>query len=444
VDDKKNKDEESIEALGGVLPDGRTVDVIRDVATGRLSLVWFDGKEYHAEERISIKGRTFVPPALDPAFQTAVTLPTKALDHGCTENLFRAILDVLTEFGMSLVATVVTYFLFSDWFPEPSLPAPCLIITGPGAEAALLLQLLACLVRRGLPMVEIGSHGFRGLMQQFHPTVLLDARHYSSRSLRKLLAPCGSRVFAPWKGSVAEFSCAKVVYVGPTLVEDVPTDFALRAHLSPSPRGVSLLDGKRRDRIIATLLPQLIDYRLRNLVAIRASDFDLPDLDLEGRIIAQFLGRCIKGARQIQAGARSLIEGRDEELRSARWTDPVCAIIEALLDECHSPQPDGIYVGTVAEAATALLKARGVSTQLKARAVGSVLRGQLGFRPKRNGKGSRILLSNKVLRMVHGLARDYRVAAVEDGIARCAVCRDTFTTPNATDGKADFHGEQSP
>src|ERR1700722_6195094 len=136
MDDKKNKDEESIEALSGVLPDGRTVGVITDVTTGRLGLVWFDGKEYHAEERISIKGRTFVPPALDPAVQTAVTLPTKALNHGCTQNLFRAIVGLLNEFGMSLVATVVTYFLFSNWFPEPSLPAPCLIITGPGAEGA--------------------------------------------------------------------------------------------------------------------------------------------------------------------------------------------------------------------------------------------------------------------------------------------------------------------
>ena len=442
MDDKKNKDEESIEALSGVLPDGRTVGVITDVTTGRLRLVWFDGKEYHAEERISIKGRTFVPPALDPAVQTAVTLPTKALDHGCTQNLFRAIAGLLIEFGMSPVATVVTYFLFSNWFPEPSLPAPCLIITGPGAEGALLLQLLACLVRRGLPMVEIGSHGFRGLMQQFHPTVLLDARHFTSRSLQKLLASCGSCVFAPWKTSLTEFSCAKVVYVGPTLADDVPTDFALRVHLSPSPRGVPLLDGKRRDRIIAALQPQLIDYYLRNLLAVRASDFDLPDLDLEGRVIARSLGRCIVGAPEIQAGVRSLLEGRDEELRSARWNDPVCAIIEALLDQSHGPQPDGIYVGRVSEAAAAILKARGVSIKLSARSVGHSLR-QLGFTPERNGRGSRIIVTSEVIRSIHGLARDYRVAAFEHGIALCDVCRDTFAAPDADPG-TDVHGEQSP
>ncbi len=137
-----------------------------------------------------------------------------------------------------------------------------------------------------------------------------------------------------------------------------------------------------------------------------------------------------------------MLEGRDEELRSARWNDPVCAIIEALLDQSHGPQPDGIYVGRVTEAAGAILKARGVSIQLSARSVGHSLR-QLGFTPKRNGTGNRILLTDKRIRAIHGLARDYRVAAVERGIARCPVCHEIFTVPDADRG-TDVHGGQSP
>ncbi len=61
MDDKANTNEQSIETLGGVLPDGRTVDLIRDGVTGRLKLLCFDGTQYRTEDRISIEGRTFVP-----------------------------------------------------------------------------------------------------------------------------------------------------------------------------------------------------------------------------------------------------------------------------------------------------------------------------------------------------------------------------------------------
>jgi len=42
MEDKTIKGEETVETLDGVLPDGQTVDVIRDAATGRLRLVWFE------------------------------------------------------------------------------------------------------------------------------------------------------------------------------------------------------------------------------------------------------------------------------------------------------------------------------------------------------------------------------------------------------------------
>jgi hypothetical protein len=287
-------------------------------------------------------------------------------------------------------------------------------------------------------MTEIGSCGFRGLIQHVHPTVLIDARHFTPRSLQKLLASCGSRRFAPWKGSVAEFCFAKVIYVGAALVENVPADFAVRVHLSPSRRGVSLLDEKKRGQIIAALQPKLLDYRLRNLARIRASDFDLPEMDIESRAMGRLLGRCIVDARETQAGVRSLLDDRDDELRTARWTDLTCVIIEALLDKCHSPQRDGIYVGEVTKAAVVILKGRGAFAQLEDRCVGHSLR-QLGFTPKRNGKGFRILVTNEVIRAIHGLARDYRVAAVEDGIARCDMCRQTFTLPDATVRGTDVH-----
>lgn len=137
-------------------------------------------------------------------------------------------------------------------------------------------------------------------------------------------------------------------------------------HLSPSQHGVSVLDEKKRDQITAALQPKMLAYRLSNLPKVRASDFDLAELDLEGRTIGRSLGRSIVDDPDLQAGVRSLLEGHDEELRSARWTDPTCVIIEALLDQCHGPQPDKIYVGKVSKAAAVILQARGATARPRA------------------------------------------------------------------------------
>ena len=439
MSDERNSSEESIEALAGMFPDGRTVDTIKDGATGRLRLICFDGKKYQIEDRISSDGHTFVPPVLDPAAQSAVTLPTQASDYGSTAKLFAQIQEFLATSGVSLeVATKVTYFVFQDWLPEMSLPAPCLIITGPGPESALLLQLLGGVLRRPLRLVEIDSHASRALIQYINPTVLVDARHFTARSLRRLLATSGFRFFAPAGGSCF----AKAVYVGADIPLEVPSDFAVHVRLAPSPRGVSLLDEKQLNQVTAELQAKLVDYRLRNVPKVRSSDFDVPDLDLEARTVARGIGRSVVDAPELQHGVRLLLEDRDEDLRSTRWTDPTCVTIEVLLDKSHTPQPDGIFVGKVAEAASALLQARGASIQLKARAVGSVLR-RLGFASERNGKGTRILVTTKVIRRIHDLARDYRVAAVEDGIRRCDMCREIFAVADITESSADVHSEQS-
>ena len=109
---RRTRTEQSIETLGGVLPDGRTVDLIRDGVTRRLKLLCFDGTQYRTEDRISIEGRTFVPPALDPALQSAVTFPARVADYGCTKDLFHvAIENVFIKYGMSAAVATVRHLL---------------------------------------------------------------------------------------------------------------------------------------------------------------------------------------------------------------------------------------------------------------------------------------------------------------------------------------------
>jgi hypothetical protein len=430
------------ETCGGLLPDGRSVDLISDVATGRMKLISFDGIEHQIADRVDVGDHTFISMALDSAIRGATALPTTAEDYETTEGLFAETRGVMTAHGFSQeVATAATNFIFATWFPEAG--APCMTITGPSAEGILFLQLLACFVRRGLMMVELDSHGFRGLMDRLHPTLLIDARCFTSRSLRRLLTSSGSRFYVPWKGSVANFSFARAIYLGTGPAADFSADFSLHVHISPSRPGLFLLDEKERVQIIATFQPKFLNYRLRNINRVRASDFELSEMDSEAGIIGRILGSCIVDAPEIQAGVRRLLESREAKLRAARWTDLSCVILEALLDICHRPASNRIYVGEIAETARVILKTRGNPAEFKARGVGPILR-RLGFNTSpRDYRGFHILVTSEVLRTIHLLARDYKIAAVENGIACCPMCTETFrVVPGVTDPVCDMHGER--
>jgi hypothetical protein len=421
------------EISGGLLPNGLPVDLIRDGSTGELKLAVLSGSSIDAASSIRFESREFIPVAVDPRLQCALTLPTHASSHGSTETLFDATHGVFTRHGMSPeVADAAVYFVFCTWFPERCSPAPCLVITGPSPEAALLLQILGCVVRRGLPMVQIGSNGFCEVAERLRPTLLVDGRRLSRGSLR-LLSSCGPRAYIPWKESVADFGLAKAIYVGAIPIAEFSPDFSLEVHLSPSRASVRVLDEKTRAQITADFQPKFLDYRLRKFAAVRDSTFDLPGLDSEGRVIAQMLGSCVVGCKKIQDGIRHLLRHRDRELRAERWTDVNCVVIEVLLAGCHGPSPGdqpsngdaskGLRVNDIAKRAEVLLKGRAAPAKLEPRAVGSLL-DRLGLYRKRDARGFRVLLTPKIRRRIHQLASDHQVEAIRDRGLRCDLCKE--------------------
>lgn len=409
---------------GAELTDGRVVDLINDGASGRLRLIWRKGTGYHSAERIEIGDGTFIPLALDPGVQRAIPLPTQPVDYRTTEALFAQSVEILTRHGLpEAVATPAIHFAFASWFPETG--APCLTVTGPIAEATLFMQSLGCLVRRGLLMKDYDSHGFRKVIEMLHPTLLIDGRFLTRRSLAKLSAASGPHAFVAWKASIVDVSFARSIYLGARTPADVAPDFSLHIHIPPSRRAASLLDDTERGRIIAAFQPRFLDYRLRNLKQVRASGFDVCDVDSESAIVGRMLGRCIVEAPKIQAGVQLILENREEQLRAARWTDLTCVTIEALLDRCHAADRGKIYAGEIAKLATVILKGRGDPGGLTGRGVGKVL-SDLGFSSKRDGHGFGLRLTANVVHAIHRLARDFRVAAVEDDYSRCAICSETF------------------
>jgi hypothetical protein len=117
-------------------------------------------------------------------------------------------------------------------------------------------------------------------------------------------------------------------------------------------------------------------------------------------------------------------------------------VVEALLFHCHSGK-DRIYVGEIANTASAILKGRGEIRATDPKECGGVIR-LMGFSPKRDAKGSSIRLTNEVHRRLHRLARDYNVAAVQAGNALGADCLKVLDSPDVQmEGTGEYRSEHS-
>jgi len=405
--------------------DGQALDWIRDIKTGQLQFILFDGAKYAIAEMIQIGDQTFDPPVLDPAILNAVTLASEPLDYETTQKLFEDTCEVLTNHGIAdEVARAASYFVFATWFTDTHRPAPGLVFTGPPAEANLLLQLLALVARRGVVLVEADSRSLCELVECIHPTLLIDSRNFTSRSLRMLLGSRVPRAYVGRKGSVANFASAAAIYLDQAHGKIRP-DFSLSLNLPPSRGAISFVSNLEREKIIGTFQPKFLAYRLRNWDRVRQASFELPSVDAETRMVSEIFGACILDAPDIQAGVASILETHEAAVQDAQWTDLTCVTIEALFYACHQPGSGKIYVREITDQTSAILRARGTPLDLEPRAVGASLR-RLGFAPKRDERGFGIRLTPAVARAIHMLAFNYSVATVQNNVGHCELCTEIF------------------
>jgi hypothetical protein len=412
-----------LETTGEVFADGSSIELILDAETGRLSLLLCDGEDRTVTPRVDYRGKVYVPAELDPSILRALTLPTKCIDYGSTDELFKGVRESLTNHGLPTeVALPLAYFSFPTWFPECLPAAPCLVIMGPRPEACLVLQLLSCLVRHPLPLVEVSRAGLSALPMDLQPTLLIDQEHLGLSTSRLLSATNSPNAYVPRRGALVNLYCAKAIYCGGDTLDDALLgDATLQINLAPSRGRLPVLDPKTRQQIAMELQPRLLMYRLRNIAKVRESKFDLPGPASEIRILARVLGASIVDARELQGGLGPLLEEQQEEIRAERWTDLRCVAIEALLFHCHSGKEDLVHVGKLTRTATTILKGRGETVRLEPRAMGHTLR-SLGLSLKRDSKGWATRFTDRACQRIHRLARDFDVAAVQNGATQCPHC----------------------
>jgi len=140
----------------------------------------------------------------------------QALSGGCpsTSELFTGILAVFKARGFhESAALCATYFAFSTWFSALLPAAPCLLISGTGPEARLLVDLLECVVRNPLSLFELTRGGFLTIDMNSEPTLLIVQEDITD-SLWKLLRASNHRnAQISGANGTRKIYCAKAIYL---------------------------------------------------------------------------------------------------------------------------------------------------------------------------------------------------------------------------------------
>ncbi|HEV2520743.1 MAG TPA: hypothetical protein VGT24_00060 [Candidatus Acidoferrales bacterium] len=429
-----------IETAGEIFSGGTNIELIADSENKRLLLLFTEGQTSRVATRIEYRGRAYVPFNLDARTLRGVRFPHKVSDYGSTKSLFTAIQDFAAEYGYAEeIAQLGTYFVFSAWFPDCVPAAPCLLITGPRPEACLFLQLLSCLVRHPLQLVDFNAKSLSSLMA-IKPTLLICQEHLSASKLRLLFASTNPDAYVPLEGGLANFYSVMAIYRGIPFHEGSVANTILQMNLTPIRRKLPILDSKTQEEIAGKFQSKLLKYRTRNIDKVRESAFDFPWLTSGARILARILGACIVDAPELQADLAPFFQRQQQAIREQNWLDARCVAIEAGLAYCHSVKRDHrVFVGKFAYDLNTILKGRGHAGSVEPKEIGNILR-SFGFFPKRGSKGYALRLTDEVRRRIHRLAFENDIAAVVDAKPRCQHCREIMK--NGIRGKSSTPEER--
>jgi hypothetical protein len=420
--------------LGELFPDGRSLDLIYNPESDQLELVYFDGPETEIGTTIDVLGRDYEVAQINRAFVCASVWPSRLeSSYGSTADFFAAIREVFAKCGFSEDVSVASaYFVFSTWFPELLPIAPCLLIRGPQSSAKCLLDILACLVRRPLHFGELDRSVLCCLPFALRPTLLFSRQ--SARGQTRGILSISSRpgCLLPRGTSVVNASYPMAIYGGAEFACDDLGGSVIPVHLMPILRRLPFLSARSRQELADQFQPKFAAYRAANHVAVGRSQFTAPEFTLETRMLARALGSCIVGSPEVQVGLKNILESCEEEARAEQCCDVRCLAIEALLAFCHTRPDAKVYVGEITAAIEEIQKSRGETGALKARQTGGILR-SLGIHSKRNRQGFSMVLTEKMRRQIHELARDFKVEPLEQGEPPCSVCTELLAAPDKTE-----------
>lgn len=324
--------------IGESFPDA-TIDLVADPSDSyRLNLLLWDGSTATVAPRVEYGRCTYEPIALEPSLVHAVQWPKCPIQYGSTRNLFDRVRSLIAQHVeiQDSSAHLLTYFVFSTWFPDRLSLAPGFAGLGPGdSEGVQLLRVLSCVCRRSMLLAGVSHASLLSLPLQIAPTLLM-CRPMLTRSLRSFLSTSNRRgLGAVKRGKVLEVCCPKAVYFG---MDEIPQDIAsimMQIPLSSATAPKRVLEDGALNEITAELQGQMLAYRLANYSRIRISYLHGMNFTDQTCEIAMNLAACIVDDPELARGVVPLLKEQDDHVRGQPDRKLDVAILGAVLACLH-------------------------------------------------------------------------------------------------------------
>jgi hypothetical protein len=393
--------------MGETFPCGTMIELLDD---HKLLL-------HHADaeligQTVEFEGILYEPASLDPALNRALHLPSGTEDYVSLDSLAAELSDLFVGFAAmeEFCARWLALFSMQTWIRD-ALPdvAPLNLWGTPGSEQDVL-QILELLCRHPLRLFESSVTEVAALADLGF-TLLLNRP--PERVLRPLVA-CNRGGLVLRGGRVLQPRTSTLV------VSDNPRPDMLSLSLLATVPGRRLSPGSLSSRCLM-LRAKLLDFRLRHYQAASVSQFDLPGLTPAMRMVARSYGATVAGCPSLLQQLTIALERAEDESRDASAQSLPAMMTEVLQACCHEDRA-AVPLTELTELLSALSLSRGERIELTPKAVGTILRQQLGLSPRRKEYGYELPLGVATRTRVHRLARAQASLSRASGKPGCALC----------------------
>jgi len=382
------------------LADDTLVELVchQSSAGNELRFLLWKGESVSIVDHFEDDGCSYTPPVLNQKLSDLnLRLPSGVKACASSEELFIEIGDLMRS-HIDLPETSIclaTAFVMSTWFVDNLTVAPYLWLCGPqGSGKTTLLRLLHCLCRRGIMLAGTIPSPLYFLPALLRPTLLFDELRFNgtqhSHALESWLRAGNARgVPVAMAGGVVDSFGAKVLCSRQPVSDMALASRALHVSMVPTRKNLRTLDDQTIECIANDFQPRLLMFRLRY-----HREFRLEPMDLSGALsprigdLLRALFLPLRVRKEILNPLRQAVLDQVVQAKVESVHEPEAVVIRALFSYCHQPETSAVFVGHIASWINACRKKIGEETDLKARAVGSILKslrpcyGQVGqFRP---------------------------------------------------------------
>jgi hypothetical protein len=401
--------------LGELFPDGSAIDRLR-----QNLLVWWREGDERIQATVDYNNRTYTAASLDSKLEEVLRLPVRTEDFGTADSLTAELSQLITRYAAlyDTAALLVASFIVSTWVVDCLPSAPRLNLWGPVGTELTLVDLLSCLCRHPLRLVEPSIRELLSLPQGLAPTLII--KQPSERALTRLLAATEPDVNLLRAGRCINMRCATVVCTREPIAAS-----ALSFQLVPDKTDYRRIGQREAQELADKFQPRLMRYRLSQHRQVAESHFDCPEFAPDTRLWARILGASVEGAPELQDRIVDALSQMDEQCKVEQSQSLGAVVLESLLALCHERKPSALVL-EVTTLANGILLGRHESLELTPKAVGGIMRKKLGLCTERHGPGYELQLIGETPKFIHQLAAAYNVLSTQNPVDDCLWCEELY------------------